>query len=80
MDDGAEGLDEVHDVDPDGPVAHVPGVHGDALGVGGIASAADLPHAGNAGKHHGIFAEILAVARDFLCDDGARADEAHFSL
>lgn len=80
VDDGAEGLDEVHDVDPDGPVAHVPGVHGDALGVGGVAAPADLPHASDAWKYHSVFAEVLPVAWNFFRDDGTRADKAHFAF
>ena len=75
--DGFEGLHEVHEVDPDGPVADVPGVHGDALFVGGVAAAAGLPHAGDAGEDHAVFAEVFAVALDLLGDDGTRADEAH---
>ena len=75
--DGFEGLHEVHEVDPDGPVANVPGVHGDALFVGGVAAAAGLPHAGDAGQDHAVLAEVVAVALDLFGDDGARADEAH---
>lgn len=75
--DGFDGLEQVHEVDPDGPVADVPGVHGDALFVGGVAAAAGLPHAGDAGQDHAVFAEVVAVALDFLRDDWARADEAH---
>lgn len=55
----------------------VPGVHGDALFVGGVAAAAGLPHAGDAGQDHAVLAEVVAVALDLGCDDGARADEAH---
>lgn len=75
--DGFYGLEQVHEVDPDGPVADVPGVHGDALFVGGVAAAAGLPHAGDAGQYHAVLAEVVAVALDFLRDDRARADEAH---
>lgn len=56
---------------------HVPGIHSDALFVGGVAAAAGLPHAGDAGQDHAVFAEVFAVAFDFLGDDRARADEAH---
>ena len=80
VDDDAEGLDEVHDVDPDGPVAHVPGVHGDALGECGVAAAAGLPHAGDAGADHVEVFDIFAVFGDFGLYDGAWADEAHFSF
>lgn len=56
---------------------HVPGIHGDAFFVGGVAAAASLPHAGDAGQDHAVFAEVFTVAFDFLGDDRARADEAH---
>lgn len=56
---------------------HVPGIHGHALFIGGIAAPAGLPHAGDAGQDHAVFAEVVAVAFDFLGDDRARADEAH---
>lgn len=75
--DGFDGLEQVHEVDPDGPVADVPGVHGDALFVGGVAAAAGLPHAGDAGQDHAVLAEVVAVALDFFGDDWARANEAH---
>lgn len=75
--DGFDGLEQVHEVDPDGPVADVPGVHGDALFVGGVAAAAGLPHAGDAGQDHAVLAEVVAVALDFFGDNRARADEAH---
>ena len=78
--DGFECLTEVHEVDPDGPVADVPGVHGDTLFVGGVAAAAGLPHAGDAGQDHAVLAEVVAVALDLLGDDGAWADEAHVAL
>lgn len=72
-----DGLEEVHEVHPDGPVADVPGVHGDALFVRDVAAAAGLPHAGDAGQDHAVLAEVVAVALDLGCDDGARTDEAH---
>ena len=75
--DGFDGLEQVHEVDPDRPVADVPGVHGDALFVSGVAAAAGLPHAGDAGQDHAVLAEVVAVALDFLGDDWAWADEAH---
>lgn len=76
-DDGFDGLEQVHEVDPDGPVADVPGVHGDAFFVGGVAAAAGLPHAGDAGQDHAVLAEVFAVALDLGRDDGPRAYEAH---
>lgn len=72
-----DGLEQVHEIDPDGPVADVPSIHGDALFVGGVAAAAGLPHAGDAGQNHAVLAEIDAVALDFFGDNRARADEAH---
>lgn len=75
--DGFDGLKQVHEVDPDGPVADVPSVHGDALFVGGVAAAAGLPHACDAGQDHAVLAEVVAVALDLLRDNRARADEAH---
>ena len=58
---------------------HVPGIHSDTLFVGGVAAAAGLPHAGDAGQDHAVFAEVFAVALDFLGDDWTRADEAHIA-
>lgn len=79
-DNSLKGLHKVHEVDPDGPVADVPGVHGNALFVGGVAAAAGLPHAGDAGEDHAVLAEVVAVALDLFGDDRARADEAHVAL
>lgn len=76
-DNGLDGLEQVHEVDPDGPVADVPGVHGDALFVGGVAAATGLPHAGDPGQDHAVLAEVVAVALNLLRDNRARADEAH---
>lgn len=56
---------------------HVPSIHSHAFFVGGVAAAAGLPHAGDAGQDHAVFAEVFAVAFNFLGDDRARADEAH---
>lgn len=72
-----DSLEQVHEVDPDGPVADVPGVHGDAFFVGGVAAAAGLPHAGDAGEDHAVLAEVFAVALNLGRDDGPRAYEAH---
>lgn len=80
VDDDAEGLDEVHDVDPDGPVAHVPGVHGDALGECGVAAAAGLPHAGDAGLGEGDGAQVAADLVFFARQVGTRAYEAHVAF
>lgn len=58
----------------------VPGVHGYAFGVGGVAAAAGLPHAGDAGQDAAIFFEVLAVARDFFLHDRSWAYEAHVAF
>lgn len=79
-DDGFKGLHKVHEINPHRPVADVPGVHGDAFFVGGVAAAAGLPHAGDAGQDHAVLAKVIAVALDLSSDDGARADEAHVAL
>lgn len=78
--DGFDGLEEVHEVNPDGPVADIPGVHLNAFFVGGVAAAAGLPHAGDAGQDHAVLAEVVAVALDFFGDNRARTDEAHVAL
>ena len=70
-------FEQVHKVYPYGPVADVPGVHGDAFFVGGVAAAAGLPHAGDAGQDHAVLAEVFAVALNLSRDDGPRAYEAH---
>lgn len=74
---GFNGLEQIHKIYPYGPVADVPGVHGDAFFVGGVAAAAGLPHAGDAGQDHAVLAEVFAVALDLGRDDGPRADETH---
>ena len=58
----------------------VPGVHGYAFGVGGVAAAAGLPHAGDAGQDAAVFFEVLTVAWDFFLYDGPRAYEAHVAF
>ena len=59
---------------------HIPGIHGDAFLIGGITAPTGLPHAGDARKDHAVFAEVVAVAFDFLGDDRTRADEAHVAV
>ena len=80
MDYGSEGFGQVHDVQPDGPVVDVPGVHGYALGVCGVAAAAGLPHAGDAGQDAAVFFEVLAIAWDFFFQDRPWAYEAHVAF
>ena len=52
---------------------NVPGVHGYALGEGGVAAASGLPHAGDVGQDAAVFLEMFAVARDFFLHYGPRA-------
>ena len=73
-----DGAPDKDDVEPDVPVADVPGVHLDAFVVGRIAAAAGLPHAGDAGADHVEVFDVRAVFGDFGLDDRPRADEAHF--
>lgn len=56
---------------------YVPSVHLHTFFVGGITASAGLPHAGDAGQDHAVFAEVVAVAFDFLGDDRTRPDKAH---
>ena len=78
FEDDGDGAPDEDDVEPDVPVADVPGVHLDAFVVGRIAAAAGLPHAGDTGADHVEVFDVRAVFWDFGLDDGARADEAHF--
>ena len=80
VDYGAEGFGQVHDVKLDGPVVDVPGVHGYSLGIGGVAAAAGLPHAGDAGQDAAVFFEALAIARDFFFHDRPWAYETHVAF
>ena len=52
----------------------------DAFVVVDVASAADLPHAGDAGFDHEVIVLEFSVAGEFFIDDGARAYEAHFAF
>ena len=78
FEDDGDGAPDEDDVEPDVPVADVPGVHLDAFVVGRVAAAAGLPHAGNARADHVEVFDVRAVFGDFGLDDGPRADEAHF--
>ena len=77
VDYGAEGFGQVHDVEPDGPVMDVPGVHGYALGEGGVAAAAGLPHAGDAGLREGYGLEVAAYLVFLSREIWSRSYEAH---
>ena len=78
--DNGDGAPNEDDVEPDVPVADVPGVHLDAFFVGRIAAAAGLPHAGDAGADHVEILDVRTVFRDFILDDGSWPDEAHFAF
>ena len=67
-------------IQPDAPVMDVPAVHLHALGIVYIASAAGLPHTGNAGEDGVVLLDIFPIPRDFFLDDGAGSDEAHFAF
>lgn len=75
-----DGAPDQDDVEPDVPVADIPGIHLDAFFIGRIAAAAGLPHAGNAGTDHVKVFDIWTVFRYFGLDDGPRPDEAHFAF
>lgn len=71
---------EHDDVDPYAPVVDVPAVHVDALGVVDVASAAGLPHTGDAWAYHVVVFDVVAVEMDFFFHDGTGADKAHFAF
>lgn len=71
---------EKHEIQPDAPVMHVPAVHLDSFGIVYIASAAGLPHAGDAGKDGVVLLDIFPIPRNFLLDDGTGTDEAHLTF
>lgn len=78
--DNRNGAPEKHEIQPDAPVMDVPAVHLDSFGIVYIASAAGLPHAGDAGEDGVILLDISPIPRDFLLDDGTGTDEAHFAF
>lgn len=78
--DNRNGAPEEHEIQPDAPVMHVPAVHLHALGIVYIASAAGLPHTGNAGEDGVVLLDIFPIPRDFFLNDGAGTDEAHFAF
>lgn len=78
--DNRNGAPEEHEIQPDAPVMHVPAVHLHALGIVYIASAAGLPHAGDAGEDGVVLLDIFPIPRDFFLNDGAGSDEAHLTF
>ena len=78
--DNRDSTPEKHEIQPDAPVMDVPAVHLDSFGIVYIASAAGLPHAGDAGEDGVILLDISPIPRDFLLDDGTGTDEAHFAF
>ena len=78
FEDDGDGAPDEDDVEPDVPVADVPGVHLDAFVVGRVTAAAGLPHARDARADHVEILDVRPIFGDFGLDDGPRADEAHF--
>lgn len=74
------GAPEEHEIQPYAPVMDVPAVHLDSFGIVYIASAAGLPHAGDAGEDGVVLLDIFPIPRDFFLNDGAGSDEAHFAF
>ena len=72
------GSPQQYHIQPYGPVVDVPAVHLDSFGIVYIASAAGLPHAGDAGKDRIIFFNKLVISFYFRLYDRPRAYEAHF--
>lgn len=78
--DNRNGAPEEHEIQPHAPVMHVPTVHLDSFGIVDIASAAGLPHAGDAGEDGVVLFDIFPIPRNFLLDDGTGTDEAHLTF
>lgn len=74
------GAPKEHEIQPHAPVMHVPTVHLDSFGIVYIASAAGLPHAGDAGEDGVVLFDIFPIPRNFLPDDGTGTDEAHLTF
>lgn len=74
------GAPKEHEIQPDAPVMDVPTVHLDSFGIVYIASAAGLPHTGNAGENGVVLLDIFPIPRNFLLDDGTGTDEAHLTF
>lgn len=80
VEDNRNGAPEKHEIQPDAPVMHVPAVHLYALWIVDVAASAGLPHAGDAGEDGVILLDIFPIPRNFLLDNGAGSDEAHFAF
>lgn len=78
--DNRNGAPEKHEIQPDAPVMHVPAVHLYALWIVDVAASAGLPHAGDAGENGVVLLDIFPIPRNFLLDNGAGSDEAHFAF
>lgn len=74
------GTPEEHEIQPDAPVMHVPAVHLYALGIVYIASAAGLPHAGDAGEDGVVLLDIFPISWHFCLYDRTGTDEAHLTF
>lgn len=74
------GAPKEHEIQPHAPVMHVPTVHLDSFGIVYIASAAGLPHTGNAGENGVVLLDIFPIPRDFFLNDGTGTDEAHLTF
>ncbi len=72
-------LEQIHQIDPDRPVAHIPCVHGHALFIGRIAASVHLPDPCDAGRHHVVFADAVAIILDLFFHNGTRPDKAHIA-
>ena len=80
LQDDGDGAPNEDDVEPDVPVADIPGIHLDAFFISRVAATAGLPHAGDARAYHAEVFDIRAVFGDFGLNDGSRTDEAHFAF
>ena len=80
LQDNSNSAPDEDDVEPDVPVADIPGIHLDAFFIGRIAAAAGLPHAGDARADHVEILDVRAVFWDCGLDDGPWPDEAHFAF
>lgn len=74
------GTPEEHEIQPDAPVMHVPAVHLYALGIVYIASAAGLPHAGDAGEDGVVLLDIFPISWHFCLYDRTGPYEAHLTF
>lgn len=78
--DNRNGAPEEHEIQPDAPVVDVPAVHLHSFRIVYIASAASLPHAGDAGEDGVVLFDISPIPWDFLLNDGTGTDEAHLTF